>query len=139
MTLKVNFKIFDDAKIVTRIDEGIGMTTLQHDVDYAGIGDADSGINGYGGDTVRAYVDLDPDPGDPERVFIGLDLEGNRADYEKLIADLQSLIDVNWPEVEDPCARCGHSAKAHGGGEGEGEYPDLPCDDCDCDRWTDES
>lgn len=41
------------------------------------------------------------------------------------------------PVIEDPCARCGHSAADHGGGPGEGEYPDLPCD-CGCDRWTEE-
>jgi hypothetical protein len=41
-------------------------------------------------------------------------------------------------EVIDPCRRCGHSAAAHGGGPGEGEYPDLPCDDCNCTRWTEE-
>ena len=39
---------------------------------------------------------------------------------------------------KDPCARCGHSAEAHGSGEDEGEYPDQPCDECDCDRWTEE-
>lgn len=40
-------------------------------------------------------------------------------------------------DVVDPCARCGHSAEDHGGGPGEGEYPDLPCD-CGCSRWTEE-
>ena len=48
--------------------------------------------------------------------------------------------DDHWQgdEVVDPCTRCGHSAEDHGGGPGEGEYPDQPCGECDCDRWTEE-
>lgn len=49
----------------------------------------------------------------------------------------ENWLDLVPREVIDPCARCGHSAEDHGGGPGEGEYPDLPCD-CGCDRWTEE-
>jgi hypothetical protein len=41
-------------------------------------------------------------------------------------------------EEDDLCTRCGHSSESHGGGDEDGEYPDLPCGECDCDRWSDE-
>lgn len=41
-------------------------------------------------------------------------------------------------DPEDACTRCGHSSESHGGGDEDGEYPDLPCDECDCDRYSDE-
>lgn len=46
--------------------------------------------------------------------------------------------DLHFTE-DSACARCGHSASAHGGGEEDGEYPDLPCDCGECDRYTEEA
>lgn len=53
---------------------------------------------------------------------------------------LKALEDFNgWVDLPvDPCANCGHSAADHGGGDGEGEYPDLPCVECGCGKWTEE-
>lgn len=62
--------------------------------------------------------------------------EGDLAGLAREMVEYAGFVEQD--EDRYPCSRCGHGSAKHGGGDEDGEYPDLPCDECGCDRWSEE-